>query len=60
MSIISVCFIIISYFITRTLKEIDINQQNLAKDMRVIEINFAKLEGEHRVLSKSHCADDGC
>ena len=38
------------FFIARIIRQVDTNQQNLFTRMNIIEINFAKLAGEHEAF----------
>lgn len=38
---------VVSYFLTRTLKQIDFNQASLFKRLREMELNMQRLQTEH-------------
>lgn len=51
-------FIIVSFFMVRTLKKIDQNQTELFQRLHNLENDFHELKGEHKVLSGHHKRGD--
>jgi len=50
LSFVGVLISIVAYFLIRTLRQIDMNQTNLADRMRKIEQEFMILLTEHKIL----------
>lgn len=46
----TVLFSIVSFFLVRTLRQIDRNQQELFNRLREVEISLAKLMAEHNLM----------
>ena len=52
-SIIGVCVMVISFFLVRTLRQIDKNQAKLFDKFENHEHRLSRIEGEHAVFTKT-------